>query len=88
MFSSLEKLHLCFNNIQTISNISSHFPRLEKLKLINFESNKLESWSEVLKIGHLPQYVLLDLNIHYTSHILRKLTFCIFENKGADQLQC
>lgn len=66
MFSSLEKLHLCFNNIQNISNISSHFPRLEKLKLINLESNKLESWSEVLKIGHLPQLeeiILSDNNL-------------------------
>ncbi|KAL4239116.1 hypothetical protein ACF0H5_003818 [Mactra antiquata] len=51
MFTNLEQIHLCFNNINVISDINGRF---QHLNLLNLESNNLSDWSYVLHFGHLP----------------------------------
>ncbi len=50
MWPQLQTLHACFNNVQTIDNISTS---LQNLKLLNLESNPIASWNEVVKLDSL-----------------------------------
>ncbi|XP_046578661.1 tubulin-specific chaperone E-like [Haliotis rubra] len=52
MFPCLEQLHVCFNNLQSLSiPAQSHLPHLT---LLNLDCNDLHSWEEILKVGMLP----------------------------------
>lgn len=59
MFPSLEQLHVCFNCINELVEPNG---QLSNLQLLNLESNSINSWSQVIKLGHLPQLETLILN--------------------------
>ena len=54
LWSHLEQLHLCFNNISVITNPS---PLLANLTLLNLEGNNIGEWNQVLNLGGLYKYV-------------------------------
>ncbi|KAL5008816.1 hypothetical protein ScPMuIL_014397 [Solemya velum] len=63
MFPVLEDLHVCFNNIKELWG-----PNLlpKRLKLLNLESNPLEGWNQILKMGtlqNLEKLIITENNI-------------------------
>ncbi len=56
MWPKLETLHACFNCVSTMTDASSPLPNV---KLLNLESNPINSWEQVLKLGNMPRYVHL-----------------------------
>ncbi|XP_074655996.1 tubulin-specific chaperone E-like [Tubulanus polymorphus] len=59
MWPNLENLHICFLELQTLTN-----PRnlLNRLKILNLESNPLDNWDEVMKLSSLKRLETLVLN--------------------------
>lgn len=51
MFPNLEQLHACFNCIEKLSSVEG---RIQNVRLVNLESNKISDWSQFLQLGHLP----------------------------------
>lgn len=56
MFPSLEQLHVCFNLLKSIHSPGS---QLQHLVLLNLESNRLESWEQILHLDVCPRYCIM-----------------------------
>ncbi|XP_045187211.2 tubulin-specific chaperone E-like isoform X2 [Mercenaria mercenaria] len=52
MFPNLEQIHACFNCIEKLSSVEG---RIQNVRLVNLESNKISDWSQYLQLGHLPK---------------------------------
>ncbi|KAI8391617.1 uncharacterized protein BYT42DRAFT_201605 [Radiomyces spectabilis] len=57
LLQPIEDLQLAGNDIRQLSSVS-----LPHLKCINFEHNKLDNWTQVVKLGNLPSLETLFLN--------------------------
>nr|XP_022332056.1 tubulin-specific chaperone E-like [Crassostrea virginica] len=66
MFPSLEQLHVCFNLLKSIHSPGS---QLQHLVLLNLESNRLESWEQILHLDVCPRLESLILNDNSISSI-------------------
>eukprot|EP00057_Strongylocentrotus_purpuratus_P030796 XP_782736.2 PREDICTED: tubulin-specific chaperone E [Strongylocentrotus purpuratus] len=67
MWPKLKNLHACFNRISNLERPAKG--TFDHLELLNMEENQIESWEDVLQLGHLPRLEGLILNSNSISNI-------------------
>lgn len=66
MFTHLEQIHTCFNSIEKLCNVEG---RMQNIRLVNLESNKLSDWTELWHLGYLPKLETLIVSSNGISEI-------------------
>ncbi|XP_038065787.1 tubulin-specific chaperone E-like [Patiria miniata] len=74
MWPSLQKLHVCFNQISSIDRLAPG--TFETLQLLNLEGNQISEWQHIMCLSHLPRLDTLILNSN-------SLTSLMFEDTPA-----
>jgi len=60
LFSHLQELHACYNQIETIENVM--LSPFTEITLVNVEGNPIASWDALLPLGDLPHLQILIAN--------------------------